>query len=113
MRTPLLWVWVVVVVLPPSATSAWGQEPMPWLSDGRTCFCLRHDSGQFLRNCTGTKLGLDFYVTATCRGQDPAGPTSSNPVRPPWSVVQANDPGCDPCRPKTAPIVFPPRAPEQ
>ncbi|GEM_PF-6776340 len=76
------------------------QDPMPWLEDGRSCFCLHHDSGQVIRNCTGTKPAHDFVATATCRGQDPAGPITTLAVRAPWTPIKAADPGCDPCRPK-------------
>jgi len=86
----------------------------PWLEDGRSCFCLRHEQGQVIANCTGIKGSQDFYVTATCRGGSERGDRPSTlTVRPPWTPVQDGAPGCEPCRPQERETKTLPRLPQE
>ena len=70
----------------------------PWLEDGRSCFCLKHETGQLIRDCTGVKAGTDFYVTATCQGPEAGDQPTSLTVKPPWRAIPDGDTGCRPCR---------------
>jgi hypothetical protein len=54
-------------VLAIAAVASQTLQAQPWLEDGRSCFCLRHEQGQVISNCTGIKGTQDFYATATCR----------------------------------------------
>jgi hypothetical protein len=70
-------------------------------SDGKTCFCLRHETTQqVMKNCTGEKSRNDFYVTATCKGLLTGGKPSPITVQPPWTAIPAGSEGCEVCAPK-------------
>ena len=79
-----------------SASSA--LRAQPWLEDGRSCFCLRHEMGKVIHNCTGVKPPSDSYVTATCRGGETGDQLTLLAVEPPWTPIRDGETGCSPCR---------------
>jgi hypothetical protein len=85
---------LVLVVSPPS-----GPQAQQWLEDGRTCFCLRHEQNQIIRNCIGVKAKQDAYATAICQGSEAGDRPMTLTVQPPWEPVQDGTAGCLPCRP--------------
>jgi hypothetical protein len=78
--------------------TAFSLHAQPWLEDGRSCFCLKHETGQLIRDCTGVKAGTDFYITATCRGSETGDRATTLTVEPPWTAIRDGDTGCRPCR---------------
>jgi hypothetical protein len=84
-----------------------------WMEDGKTCFCLKNSSVGVLRGCVGTKLGGDFYVTATCAGGEKGDPTTTLKIEPPWTPIKDGDDGCRPCSEKRGSVKEWPRGPEQ
>ena len=65
--------------------------------DPNACFCLRHDTGQFRRNCTVDKGPQDHYPTAVCKDPE-SGKTAEFLVMKPWTTVKEGEPGCEVCR---------------
>lgn len=93
-RTSILTTGVLALLL----TQLISLRAQPWLEDGRSCFCLKHETGQVIRNCTGVKAGTDFYVTATCQGSEAGDRPTTLTVEPPWTPIRDGDTGCRPCR---------------
>jgi hypothetical protein len=94
-RRPAALILILALLLPAASRALHAQ---PWLEDGRTCFCLKHETGQIIRNCTGVKAGNDFFPTATCQGNEAGDQPTTLTVRPPWTPIQDGAPGCRPCR---------------
>jgi hypothetical protein len=82
---------IVLLIPRPAAAQAW-QE------DGRSCFCLKHETGQIMKNCTGVKPPTDAYVTATCRGSEKGDQLTILPVKPPWIAIRSGDASCISCQ---------------
>jgi hypothetical protein len=94
--TPAILMSIVLAILTVPFQALHSQ---PWLEDGRSCFCLRHEQGQVIADCIGIKGSKDFYVTAICHGgSERRDRLSKLTVRPPWMPVQDGAPGCTPCR---------------
>ncbi len=72
-------------------------QPAAVPTDGRTCFCLRHRSGQSLAGCVGSKAPNDFYATATCWDAEKPATGPSVTVDGSWSVVPDGQGQCAPC----------------
>lgn len=66
-------------------------------TDGRTCFCLRHGSGQTLAGCTGSRAPIDFYATATCWDQERQAAAPPVTVDGGWAVLPDGQGACAPC----------------
>lgn len=81
-----------------SLAASGGSYAQPWLEDGLTCFCLKHETGQLFRNCTGVKPPTDAFVTATCKGGETGDQLTLLTVQPPWTPIRDGDTGCNPCR---------------
>jgi hypothetical protein len=69
--------------------------------DPNTCFCLRHDTNQFRRNCAAVKGPQDFYTTAACKDPE-SGRTAETLITKPWTIVKEGEPGCEICRPPSS-----------
>ena len=66
-------------------------------TDGKTCFCLQHGSGQIQPGCVGSKGPNDFYATATCWDEESQaiGPTIT--VDRSWTIMPEGQSSCAPC----------------
>jgi hypothetical protein len=98
---------ITLASMPPQAL---GQS---WLSDNKTCFCLKHKTtDQVLKNCTGAKLGQNSYITATCKGSEARDPQAIVEIRPPWTPIRDGAHGCAPYEPKPRETDEVPRRPD-
>jgi hypothetical protein len=73
-------------------------DAQAWQEDGRSCFCLKHETGQMIKNCNGVKPPTDAYVTATCRGGEKGDQLTILPVKPPWVAIKSGDASCNSCQ---------------
>lgn len=69
-----------------------------WQEDGRSCFCLKHETGQIMKNCAGVKPPADAYVTATCRGGEKGDQLTIVLVKPPWTAIKSGEASCLSCK---------------
>ena len=74
---------------------AFAQPVVP--TDGHTCFCLQHPTGQVLRGCLGSKAPVDFYASASCWDSERSVRMGPVTVDRAWTFVPADQGVCSPC----------------
>ncbi len=97
MRRECLIASLLGVVLAALSAGSLRAQPAAVPTDGRTCFCLRHRSGQSLAGCVGEKAPNDFYATATCWDEERQQTRPPVTVDSSWTVMPAGEGSCAPC----------------